>query len=320
MDDDGNQFYRARYLVRKLAARKLTLELPVPIRGTDGSNLQHVRFGTDKLEKTLSWDNPARNLAVVNFPLELPSFQAQPVFLDVEYKVPAVQGDNRRFAQTLLHAPHWQGEVLAGAVRWQVDLPADQVALVLGAGAMLDYGWRLHGWLVAPQTNVTNAELEGWFTGREGGDAALVDLAYWRPGLGTQRLFHVPRQWWLLACSGLVLALGLALYLLPLAWPVRWLVVGALAVGVATAALFWPATVPQVVYGCEPGLAVLLVLLGLQWALQERYRRQVVVMPGFARLPGGSTVTRAKQVAMAREPSTVDSPVAPAAAVKSSVK
>ncbi|GEM_PF-2508957 len=311
VDDDGNQFYRARYLVRKLAARKLTLELPVPVRGSEGSNLQSVRFGPDKQEKALAWDDPARNLAVVNFPGEVPNLQAQPVIVEVEYKVPAALGDSRRFTQTLLHPPHWHGEVLAGSVRWHVDLPADQVALVLGAGATLDYRWTLQGWLVTPQTNVTNADLEAWLMGHEGGEATLVDLAFWRPGLGTQRLVHFPRQWWLLVCSGLVLALGLALYLLPLAWPVRWLVLAALAVGVVAGALFWPAAAPWVVYGCEPGLAVLLILLGMQWLWRERYRRQVVIMPGFARLPGGSTLTRAKQAAKPREPSTVDSPVMP---------
>ncbi|MEK7215444.1 MAG: hypothetical protein AAB289_07615, partial [Chloroflexota bacterium] len=320
LDDDGNQFYRARFLVRKLAARKLTLELPVPVRGTDSANLQAVRFGPDKQEKTLPWDDAGRNLAVVILPGETPHLPAQPVFLDVEYKVPAALGDSRRFAQTLFHPPHWHGEVLPGAVRWQVDLPSDQVALIMGGGVTLDYSWTLHGWLVTPQTNVRHADLETWLTGRESADATPVDLAYWRTGLGTQRLVHLPRPWWLLICSGLVLAVGLAWYLLPLARSLRWLVVAALALGVVAAALLWPAAVPVVLFGCEPGLVVLLVLLGLQWLFQERYRRQVVVMPGFARLPGGSSHTRAQRAAQAREPSTIDAPATPSASAKSSVK
>ena len=36
-------------------------------------------------------------------------------------------------------------------VRWQVDLPADHIAVVTGTGAALDYHWALHGWLLAPE-------------------------------------------------------------------------------------------------------------------------------------------------------------------------
>ena len=318
VDDEGNQFYRTRFLIRKLAARQLTLELPVPVRG----NLQSVRFGPDRQDKALFWNDPVSNIAVIRVPSELPGFQTQQIFLDIEYKLPASFLGTRRFGQTLLFPPRWHGDVLPGAVRWQVDLPADQVALVAGGGAVLDYRWTLQGWLLAPEASVTSADLEAWLTGREGGEATPVGLAYWRPGLAPQRVIHLPRQWWLLLCSGLVLAVGLGAYLLPLGRALAWLVVATVCLGVVASALLWPALVPPLVYGCEPGVAVLAVLLGLQWLLQERYRRQVVFMPGFARLQTGSSLTRAAE-AKPREPSTVDSPAsagAPAAGSSSSVK
>jgi hypothetical protein len=107
------------------------------------------------------------------------------------------------------------------------------------------------------------------------------------------------------------------MYLLPLGRAV-WLLALAICGGVVAAALLWPALLPPVLYGCEPGLAVLAVLLGLQWLLQERYRRQVVVMPGFARLQTGSSLNRGGQ--KPREPSTIDAPVPSVAATNSSVK
>ena len=319
LDAEGNQFYRARFLVRKLAARQLTLELPVPVRDhLLGDNLQAVRFGPDKQEKALPWNDPTKYTVTIQVPGELPNSQAQAVFLDVEYKVPAALVEVKRFGQAVLHPPRWRGDVLPGSVRWQVDLPSDEIALVVGGGAVLDSRWVLHGWLAAPEASVTGADLEAWLTGREGGDPTPVDLSYWRPGLGAQSLVHLPRQWWLVICSGLVLALGLALYLLPLASPAQWLVVAAACLGVAAAALFWPALLPPLIYGCEPGLAVLLALLGLQWLLQERYRRQVVVMPGFARRQTGSSLSRG-QAAKPREPSTVDAPLASPGAVNAPV-
>lgn len=317
VDEDGNQFYRARFLIRKLAARQLTVEFPVAVRGKD-YGLLAVRLAADKQEKGLPWNDPVWNVATIDLPQELPNFQAQAVFLEMEYKLPAAEGP--RLGQTLLHPPLWHGDVLPGAVRWQVELPADHVALVAGGGAILDYRWTLQGWLLAPAANVTNADLEAWLTGRAGGEPTPVGMTYWRSGLGTQRIVHLPRPWWLLVCSGFVLALGLAMYLIPLGRTLLWLLAAAICVGVVASALLWPAVLPPVLYGCEPGLAVLAVLLGLQWLLQERYRRQVVVMPGFARLQTGSSLTRGGQTARPREPSTVDAPAAPVASVNSSVK
>jgi hypothetical protein len=316
IDDEGNQSYRARFLVRKLAARSLTLELPILVRGERGDNLQAVRFGPDRQEKALHWTSVG-NIATVKLPSELPNFQSQQIFLDVEYKLPASFAEGKRFGPTLLVPPRWHGDVLPGTVRWQIDLPADQVALVLDGSAVLDSRWTLHGGLVAPEASVTHADLETWLTGREATESTPVSLAYWRPGLATQRLIHVPRPWWLLLCSGLVLAAGLALMLLPLGRWFFWLVVAVLIACGAVTGLVWPALVPPIVYGCEPGLGVLAVLVVVQWLLQERYRRQVVFLPGFARKAVGSSLTRAGQPASKREPSTVD---APARAVNSSVK
>jgi hypothetical protein len=55
-------------------------------------------------------------------------------------------------------------------------------------------------------------------------------------------------------------------------------------------------------------------MLGVQWLVQERYRRQVVFMPGFTRLQAGSSLSRAPQGAKPREPSTVDAASAGVAA------
>ena len=78
------------------------------------------------------------------------------------------------------------------------------------------------------------------------------------------------------------------------------------------AALLWPGVLAAVAYGCEPGVLVLLLVLGIPWMLHQRYRRQVVFMPGFTRARAGSSLIRNGGTGSAPrprgEPSTVDVP------------
>jgi hypothetical protein len=159
--------------------------------------------------------------------------------------------------------------------------------------------------------------------------------------LAPLRLNHFPQQVWLLLCSLALLAVGLGLNLLSLAvargapadgassggaagegrppapgprlprflfWPLA----AGLALAVVLAGLFWPGVIGPVLYGCAPGAVVLLLVLGVQWGLQQRYRRQVVFLPGFARMKPGSSLVRGGSSPSARprggEPSTVDAP------------
>jgi hypothetical protein len=301
LDDDGNQHYRVRYLVRKLAARELNIELPMAARG----NLLAVRLGPDKQSKTLSWDDPVWNVAHVAIPAALAPTEAGPAILELEYKVPADQVV--WLWQSTLRPPQFHGEVLLGGVRWQVDLPRDPVAVVVSGGAHLDYRWALQGWLLAPETPVTTAALEQWLTGKESAETGAALLTFWRQGTAPVYLLHVPRPVWLLMCSGVVLMIGLGLYLAP--WGRLGVVLACfgIALAVLALALWWPATLPPVIFGSQPGVIVLAVLLGGQWLVQERYRRQVVFLPGFTRLQANSSLARA-QGKKPREASTIDSP------------
>jgi hypothetical protein len=65
-----------------------------------------------------------------------------------------------------------------------------------------------------------------------------------------------------------------------------------------------------IAYGCEPGFVVLLAVLGLQWLMHQRYRRQIVFLPSFSRGPAGSSLIRKTPSSRppSGEPSTVDVP------------
>ena len=86
---------------------------------------------------------------------------------------------------------------------------------------------------------------------------------------------------------------------------------GGLGLIALAAAMFWPGIVPGIIYGCEPGLVVVAGLLSAQWLIHQRYRRQVVFLPGFTRLKTGSSIIRAGASARILEPTTVDAPAKP---------
>lgn len=296
VDEEGTHTYRARYWVRKFNARHLDVELPMP-----AANCLH-NVWLDQLKVT-NWEplEPVPNIAQI--PINPRRFN-QPMVLEIEYKLPASFTDSKRF-WTTLYAPQFRGDAFLGLIRWQVGLPFSWVALV--PGGRMDYRWGIQGWLLGPEPSVTSTELEAWLTGKDSRETpSAVNLAFTRTGQDTVQLLHVSRQLWLLVCSGLVLGVGLGLYVLPLSRPVFWLVSSALGVGAMAVGIMWPGWVPAFVFGCQPGVLVLVVLLGIQWMLQESYRRQLVFMPGFTRVKANSSLLRTG--GPRREPSTVDAP------------
>jgi len=179
---------------------------------------------------------------------------------------------------------------------------------VLAPGAQLDYRWGVQGWLLAPEPSVGGADLESWLTAGAAAAPGQPTVSFSRTGLAPVRMLQAPRQAWLLLCSALVLALGLGLYLAPLSRGAAGAVLLLFGLAAVAGAWWFPAALPPVVFGCQPGLVVLALLLGAQWLLQERYRRQIVFLPGFARLQANSSLARAAQARKPREASTVDSP------------
>ncbi len=303
--------YRARFLISKLNVRTLEVQLPGPnVRPatlTLGGKAVRPRPVEARAGKGEADEAGPRLQFDVN-----PDAYTRPVILELEYQT-AEEGAGRW--QTTLYPPVLRGAFYRGQVRWQVELPASQIVLNPGGEATTEQQWGLRGWLPAPRPAWTPADLEQWLT-RSGppseGEESGVSLVCWQSTPAPLALVHVPQKTWLLVCSMLLLALGLGLSFVPLSrGPFRVLCASA-AVGIGLAAgaavILWPSTLPAVVYGCEPGLLVLAVVLTVQWMLQRRYRRQVVFMPGFTRLKPGSSLIRGGSSSRTREPSTVDVP------------
>jgi len=299
IDDEGTQSYRARYFVTKLNSRHLDLELPMPAVDC------LVGVWLDK-HKIHDWESLGPGPNIVQIPVQ-PKLYEQPIVLEIEYKLPAHFIENQQFWRTMLMPPRFRGEVFLGQTRWQVEYPFSWVALVPGGN--MEYRWGIQGWLPAPEPSLTSAELESWLTEHPPIDSSTpVSMAFSQTGQDNVKLLHFPRQMWLLTCSGILLALGLALFVVPLSRTVFWLAAAFVGMALAGIALIWPEWVPAVAFGCQPGALVLVLVLGIQWLLKESYRRRLVFMPGFARVKGNSSLIRHGNVGNRREPSTIDAP------------
>jgi hypothetical protein len=299
VDEEKTARYRARFLISKLSVQHLDVELPA------GATSLMPEVFLD--HKRVPWRLTETGGKVARLNVE-PSLYARPVVLEVQYRLVRGQPDGEGLWRNSVHAPVLRGEVLLGRVRWQLTFPAGFLALVAPGDAHVEQHWAWRGWLPMPEPSTTTAELEHWLGGGDTEDPpAVPTLVCWRSSFTPLRILRVPQQLWLLGCSGLFLTLGLGISFVPSRWVV-WLLVALIAPALVAAAVLWPAVAPAVVYGCQPGVLVLALVLGVQWMLQRQYRRQVVFMPGFTRLKPGSSLVRSGNVARPREASTIDAP------------
>jgi hypothetical protein len=319
----GGQTYRARFLVSTWNTSTLGLELPTAASGLS------IRLDGKLL-------TPRKASAGTSYWLDIePDHYPRPVILDIAYQVAPGEGDSDGLVQggfldnwrTVFHPPVLRGAVFLGRVRWQVQLPSGQVVLNPGNEAILEQEWGLRGWLLAPQATVDSSDLENWLSGSNHSSVSehnVPSLVCWQARPRPLHLIHVPQKTWLLVWSFLCLAVGLGLSFVPLSrGPFRllcWSVAALTGLAALITALLWPNVMPAILYGCEPGVAILVLVLAIQWMLQSRYRRRLIFMPGFTRLKPGSSLVRAGSSNRPREPSTVDVPPVPesAAAPRSS--
>jgi hypothetical protein len=349
--ENGSQTYRVRLLFPHVYASHLDVEFPAPLTGSNlKAGLLAERRGVQVTWQPVDENGqPAENGRIARLPIPA-DFARKPLVLDLSYQVlPGRTADSGLLQMTLL-PPALRSDVGRFPARFQVRLPAGWVPLYREGGLTSEQRWGWRGWLPGPLPALASADLERWFfSGFESrfgrpaeaddipADADDIDpatLVCSRPGLAPLTVNHCPQQVWLLVCSLAVLAVGLGVYLLLVAFARRapaegtpaggavpagrlprfvfWPLAVCLGLAIVLAGLYWPGIFGPVLYGAEPGFLVLAVMLLLQWGLQQRYRRQVVFLPGFARVKAGSSLIRnGSSNAAARprgEPSTVDAP------------
>jgi hypothetical protein len=320
VDEQGQQSYRTSFLLNPFASRTIDIEFPAAPKALgvsiklDGSLANWVP-GEDVTPMPLSGD-PHR---IAHVPLG--GAPRKRMVLEVSHKIaPGQLGTAAPFwaravgpLKTVLYAPSLCGHAGHGSVRWLVMLPSDWVTVCDDSALPADLAWGWRGWLMGTRSNSSIADLEHWLLENdermppENGEQVYPSVAGWRTDLEPFTIRHAPQQIWLLMCSVSLLAAALILYFVRSRRIVfSLLLVGSIA-GILTIGVFWSGALSAVLYGCEPGLAALLIVAALQWFLQRRYRRRVAFLPSFKRVKsGGSVVIKGSGATRPREPSTVD--------------
>jgi hypothetical protein len=328
--EGGSQSYRARFLVSRLNARHLDIEFPAPLALLTPELLLDGKKIT-RLKALPAGSQGNESGSLLRLPID-PELFHKPTVLEVRYRMtPALAKGASRWATTLA-PPVPQGEVLLGRVRWQVALPPGWVPIYQGGGQLAEQRWLWLRGLLVPRPAAGTADLERWLmagsavagNGRESstnGDDLAASLESWQTALRPVDLYHAPNQLWLFACSALLLGVGLGLTYAPLSRRQLGVILVGVGVAIGFTAVWCPGVLSALLYGSEPGMVVLLLILAVQWMLQRRYRRQVVFMPGFTRLKTGSSLVRRESKNQPRgEPSTVDAPTKKESSAKQKVE
>ncbi|MBX9677790.1 MAG: hypothetical protein K2X38_03420 [Gemmataceae bacterium] len=294
LDADGNQQYRARFLVRKFFARQWAIDLPTAL---DQCQPQLVLDGKAIRSWTRLESSPNTLRAEID-----PLLHPRTTVLEISYTLPASSVEGSRPWSVALHPPVFADRPNVGPVRWQIGLTQPSAVFLLGS-TPVDFQWNRQGWLLAPEPSLNAGDLERAFTGQEGDDS-FVSMTFARAGLEPLQVIALPRMAWLMVCSATVLLIGLAL--LSAARLRAWRVwIGfVLAVALLWLGMFNQSLAAALAFGMQPGIVILAVLLAVQGLRAVRYRRRMLFMPGFTRTRPGSSLVRNKR----QQPSTIDAP------------
>lgn len=310
MADDGSQQCQARYLVRKIHVPYIDVKLPLSL-----SRFRERPIFFLGKHRLTDWKKLDATEKLLRLQLH-PELAALPAVLEITYTIPADELERSSFWSTTLLAPVFHSDVVIGQMRWQLTTPAPVIAASFGRNVRAETQWGLQGWMLAPES--AGVEGDAWLNGKEPTQPApAVTFAFAHVSMQPETVYHLPRHWWLLGCSGIFLILTLGAYFSPLPRWAFWLLLAVLGAGLATFALLCPAAWPGVLFGLQPGLLLVLVFISIHWLLQERYRRQLVFLPGFTRPKSGSTITRMNAAKRPAQGSTVDAPAGSADAASS---
>jgi hypothetical protein len=321
LSEDGTQTYRAG--LRMAAIRAPSLDIAVPgAPSTIGLRIVLRTSGSANV-RSVSWtalereEGASQGSHVVRLILD-PEAMLKPSVLEVEYRLPAATGGSS-WCRSMYQPPRVVGDLADCPVEWLFTLPSGWVAISQQGAITEETGWGFRNWLLGPQPIRSRAALERWLDAsanaqllREEGEPSLVVHA---TGPVKVDIVHVPEQFWLLACSLVLVAGTLAIWLLARArrngfgqrLAIWGILVGAVC-AVVVAAIIFPGLGIALIYGVQPGVVVLSFVAVVYWAVHRRYRRQVVFMPGFQRVKADSSLSRSSQQRKRTEAANIELP------------
>ncbi len=302
---DGSQYCRMRYLVRKYPVAFIDVELPAP----QSRLLEPPVFKIGKLSIPANLVDAQEKIVRLRLPADI--LDSSRLF-EISYTIPASALEDSGVIYSTLPAPILQGDVAIGQTRWIVTTATPMIGAAFGANVRPDVTLGFRGWLPTPEPSLTTADAEYWLTGvKSATPGEPVTYSFTQPSASPSAIIRMSRSAWLLVCSGLLVLIVLGAYAAPISRLAFWMVILALAIVVLAVALQLPGFMPAILFGIQPGVVVTSIFIAILWTIEERYRRQLIFLPGFSRTKQGSTMSRGKSGVRPREASTLDSPEVP---------
>ena len=301
---DGGQNYRARLHLVKWLNPSLDFELPA------GATKAEAKINGIRSEIGKGAADVGQALRIA-----LPAWrERQHLLIEIEYHLPEGRHEGIGGWITHWHPPRFRGRLAIGSIRWQVALHTRATPLSLG-DAVFEERWTMHNGFAQPLTAYETRDLERWITNGQEPDGnspllnwelADANVTARQAGLAPVSILVIPRTIWLCSVSLIVLAVGML-------WSRLTVIIAGISfillIGVIVIIDFlWPQPTGQILAASQPGIAILLIILGFQRYMQWRYRRRLARMPNFSRLHGESPVPLSNGKRVLRETSTVDSP------------
>ena len=326
---------RARFWFSRLRSDSLRLVLPgaAPSLVVERVALNQLELPTESVEQAAqprggSVDGRSVEATPEQTRLLLPipaRYLAQPALLEVRYQCLSADKSIWRLRRTI-PAPSLGGNVLVRSVRWRVEWPGGRIPLSHGDRLLAEQPWLWFGGLWPPVPALLADDMEQWLMPANlpvplGGERTGKGTKEERPALSFTQLgsleslevLHASRQSWLLVWSLIALVIGVTGVWLPRR--VLFVVLVAVFLAIVGLGASAPDFLTAIVFGAQPGLLVAAGTWAVLWLRQRRWRRQVVMLPGFSRLKSGSSLVRSSAPRPQREATTADAPpAAPSAA------
>jgi hypothetical protein len=323
VSESGLQSYRSKFLVDRLSARQLDVDLPAVLpRG----NIE-ARLGANIIPCQLI-DEAGKEIDVgKKLRLRVPTHLVQgPAVLEIRFEVDSSRVGGNGTVQSSFYPPRIENALFLGRLRWEIHLPRGWMVLRPLAPAAAEQKWEWSGWSWSLVPVLSSSDLEQWIGKSEASPPSSPSrdwksgFVFWQVGPEPLQVIELPERIWLLACSLFVLAMGFFLLFVTLTRWLFWSLLVSLGVGLGAIELLWPGIFKLIVFGSQPGLFVLVLVFTIYAALHHRYRRRVVVMPSFTRMSPGSSITRSTAaVTKSREATTGAEPPKPPSKVSSGV-
>lgn len=280
IDEDGQQAYRTRCLIRPQQTHFLDVELPAPPTA--------IQFAALIDGKRINWTTAdgtgGRSARLRLDPTDGPH---RTIALDLIYVMAPTRAGSTPWRITL-KPPKLRGPVFSGPVRWQIVALSGETLVDLDESTDWEQRWTIRHGLIVPRPRMSISQLNHWFSSDQryssnldSSDEFQAELVGWQASAESIRLLMAPRGFLLICVSLAVLLVGWSVSLLSPRW--RRIVVFLLLPVIVWLAWARPQLLTVVLVSAEPGLVVLLVAALARWWLDRRRNRRELFSPGFVR-------------------------------------